>query len=83
LNEIFGCAMQMGLHLKLNNCMVTTKIYEFENNCLFTFKKRKVVIEKNGNEIKSMKGNKNRYLTSDVADARMKLGTTGSRRERS
>jgi hypothetical protein len=41
------------------------------------------MIEKNGNEIKSMKENKNRYLTSDVADARMKLSTTGSRRERS
>jgi hypothetical protein len=26
--------------------MVTTKIYELENNCLFSFKKRKVVIEK-------------------------------------
>jgi hypothetical protein len=49
----------------------------------FHSKKRKVVIEKNGNEIKSMKGNKNRYLTSDVADARMKLNTTGSRIERS
>ena len=45
-NEIFGCAMQMGLHLKPNNCMVATKSYEFENNYLFSFKKRKVVIEK-------------------------------------
>ena len=40
-NEIFGCAMQMGLHLKPNNCMVATKSYEFENNCLFSFKKEK------------------------------------------
>jgi len=38
-NEIFGCAMQMDLHLKPNNCMVATKSYGFENNCLFSFKK--------------------------------------------
>ena len=41
------------------------------------------MIEKNGNEIKSMKDNKNRYLTIDVADARMILSITGSRSERS
>jgi hypothetical protein len=40
-NEIFGGAMQMGLHLKPNNCMVATKSYEFENNYLFSFKKEK------------------------------------------
>ena len=49
----------------------------------FHSKKRKVVIEKNGNEMKRMKDNKNRYLTNDVADARMILNTTGSRSERS
>ena len=49
----------------------------------FHSKKRNAMIEKNGNEIKSMKDNKNRYLTIDVADARMKLGITGSRIERS
>jgi len=38
-NKIFGCAMQMDLHLKPNNCMVATKSYGFENNCLFSFKK--------------------------------------------
>jgi hypothetical protein len=41
LNEIFGGAMQMVLHLKPNNCMVATKSYGFENNCLFSFKKEK------------------------------------------
>ena len=40
-NEIFGCAMQMGLHLKPNNCMVAAKSYELDNNCLFSFKKEK------------------------------------------
>jgi len=63
--------------------MVATKSYELENNCLFSFKKEKDKLKKNGNEIKSMKDNKNRYLTNDVADARMILGTTGSRIERS
>ena len=49
----------------------------------FHSKKRTAMIEKNGNEIKNMKDNKNRYLTSDVADARMILNATGSRSERS
>jgi hypothetical protein len=49
----------------------------------FHSKKRNAMIEKNGHEIKSMKENKNRYLTNGVADARMILNATGSRSERS